>query len=76
MMILYFNETVDQLVHCYGRVQSRESGHVLRRALEFEVEGQWKKRRPKRKWMRLDEEESMRVGLIRKDALHQSTLSC
>ena len=27
-------------------------GHVLRRALDFEVEGRGKKRRPKRMWKR------------------------
>ena len=41
------NETTDQLamansVHWYGHVLRREDGHVLRRALEFEVEGRRK----------------------------------
>ena len=30
----------------YGHVLWREDGHVLRRALDFEVEGQRKKGRP------------------------------
>ena len=32
----------------YGHVWRREDGHVLRRALHFEVEGQRKKGRPKK----------------------------
>ena len=47
----------------------REDGHVLRRAFVFEVEGQRKKGRPKRTWKKQVEEESMKVGLRRKDAL-------
>ena len=41
----------------------REDGHVLLRALYFEVEGQRKKERPKRTWTKQVEEESMKVGL-------------
>ena len=53
MLILCFNETVDQLamansVHWHSHVLRREDGHILRRVLEFEVEGQRKKGRPKR----------------------------
>ena len=41
------NETIDELamansVCWYGHVLWREDGHVLRRALDFEVEGQRK----------------------------------
>ena len=48
MIMLGLNETMDQLamannVHWYGHVLRREDGHVLRRALDFEVEGQTKK---------------------------------
>ena len=48
-MMLGLNETIDQLamansVHWYG--------HVLRRALDFEVEGQRKLERSKRIWMK------------------------
>ena len=35
---------------------------VLRRALDFKVEGQRKKGRPKRTWRKLVEEESVKVG--------------
>ena len=53
MFMLGLNETMDQLamansVCWYGRVLRREDGHVLRRALDFEVEGHRKKWRPKR----------------------------
>ena len=49
---LMLNETIDQLamansVCWYGHVLRREDGHVLRRALDFEVEGQRKKWRLK-----------------------------
>ena len=42
---------------------------TLRRALDFEVEGQRKKGRPKRTWKKQFEEESMKIGLRRKDPL-------
>ena len=38
-------------------------GHVLRRALDFEVDGRMKKWRPKRTWKRQVEEGSVMVGL-------------
>ena len=40
-----------------------EDGHVLRRALHFEVEGHRKKGRPKRTWNKQTEEESLKIGL-------------
>ena len=49
-------------VHWYGHLMRREDGNVLRRALDFEVEGQRKKGRPKRTWKRQVEEESVKVG--------------
>ena len=49
-----------------------EDGHILRRSLDFKVEGQWKKGRPKRTWKRQVEEESMKAGLRREDALCRS----
>ena len=53
MFTLCLNETIDQLakansVRWYGHVLRREDGQVLRRALDFKVEGQRKKGRPKR----------------------------
>ena len=43
----------------------RQNGHVLRRALDFEVDGQSKKGRLRRTWKRQVEEESMMIGLRR-----------
>ena len=47
------NETIDHLamansVHWNGHVLRRDDGHILRRALDFEVEGQRKKGKPMR----------------------------
>ena len=50
-------------------VLRKEDGHVLRRALHFEIEGQRKKGRPKRTWKKQVEEESVMVGLSKKDTL-------
>ena len=52
--MLGLNETIDRLamadgVHWYGHVLRREDGHILKRALCFEVEGQRKKWRSNRK---------------------------
>ena len=80
MFMLGLNETMDQLamansVHWYDHVLRREDGHILRRAFDFEVEGQRKKGRVKRTWKSQVEEESMKVGLRREDALCQSKWS-
>ena len=53
----------------------REDGHVLRRALDFEAKGQKKKGRLKRTWKKQVEEENMKVGLRREDALYHSKWS-
>ena len=71
-------ETIDQLtiansVHWYGDELRREDGHVLRmavyfhvlrRVLHFQVEGQRKKGRPKKTWMKQVE---VKVGMSRED---------
>ena len=54
MFTLGLNETIDKLVIAnnvrrYGHVMRKVDGHILRRALNFEVEGQRKKGRLKRK---------------------------
>ena len=77
MFMLGLKETIDQLtiansIHGYGHVLRREDGHVLRRALDFEVEGQGKNGSSKRTWKKQIEEESMKVGLRRKDVLCRS----
>ena len=48
MQMLCLNEAIAELpmtysVHWYGHVLKREDGHVLRRALDFEVIGQRRK---------------------------------
>ena len=52
-----------------GHVLSRENGHVLGKAMDVEVEGQRKKWWLKRTWKRQVEDESMKGGLRREDAL-------
>ena len=59
----------------HGHVLRREDGHVLIKTLTFKVEHQRKKGRPKRTWKRQVEEEYMKVGLKRKDALRCSKWS-
>ena len=54
---------------------SREDGHVLRRAFNFQVEGQRKKEWPKRTWEKQVEEEGVKVGLRMEDALCRSKWS-
>ena len=44
-------------------------GHVLKKELDSEVKGQRKKRRLKRIWKKLVEEESVKYGLRMEDAL-------
>ena len=73
MSMLGLNETIDQLamansVLWHGNVLRRKDGHVLRRELDFEVEGQRKKRRPKGTWKNQVEDESVKVGLRSEDA--------
>ena len=80
ILMVRLNETIDQMAmansvywHCH--VLRREDGHVLRRVLDFEVEGQRKKGRSKMTWQKQVEEESMKVCLRRKDALCRSKWS-
>ena len=54
---------------------SREDGRILGSALDFEDECQSKKGRLMRTWKMQVEEESMKVGLRRKDALCRSKWS-
>ena len=73
-LMLGLNEAIDQLamvnsVRWYGHVLRREDGVVLRRALDIEVEGQRRKWRLKRIWKKQVEEEVVKVGLRREDAL-------
>ena len=47
ILMLGLNETIDQLANSV-HVLRKEDGHILRRALDLEVEGQKKKGRSKR----------------------------
>ena len=49
-----------------------EDSHVLRRTLMLEVDGQRKKWRPRRTWKMKVEEEHVKVGLRREDAICRS----
>ena len=80
MFMLGLCETMHQLAmtnsfHWYGHVLMRFGGHILRRALDFEVDGQRKNRELRMTWKKQFEEESVKVGLRREDALCQSKWS-
>ena len=65
---LRLKETVVQMakangVRWYGHVLRRDVGHVLRKALEFEVKGKMKRGRTKKTWKMQVEKESKSVGL-------------
>ena len=73
MRMVGLEEAVEQLalansVRWFGHILRREDGHVLGRALDFEVEGCRRRGRPKRTWKKQVEEEVRRVGLKREDA--------
>ena len=81
ILMLGLNETKDQLPmassgYWFGHVLRREDGHVSRRALEFEVEGQRRKGRVKRTWKKLIEEESVKVGLKKEDVFLLIMVDC
>ena len=74
--MLGLKETMVQMtkangVRWYGHVLRRDDGHVLRKALEFEVKGKRKRGRPKMTWKTQVEKESKSVGLEKKDAMNQ-----
>ena len=57
-------------VRWYGHVLRRDDGHVLRRTLEFEVEGMRKRGRPKKTWKTQVEKENKSVGLEKENAMN------
>ena len=68
MEMLGLKETAVQMakangVRCYGHVLRRDDGHILRKALEFEVRGKRKRGRPKKMWKTQVDNESKSVGL-------------
>ena len=58
-------------VRWYGHVLRRDDGHVLRKALEFEVRGKRKPGRPKKAWKMQVEKASKSVGLGKKDVMNR-----
>ena len=58
-------------VRWYGHMLRRDEGHVLRKALEFEVKGNRKRGRPKKTWKTQVEKESKSVSL-EKDAMNRA----
>ena len=50
----------------------RDDGHVLRKALEFEVRGKRNPGRPKKTWKSQVEKERKSVGLEKKDAMNRA----
>ena len=72
-LMLALTDTIDTFpvansISWHGHVMTREDGHVLRRTLDFEVDGERKKGRPWRTWRNQVWEESEKVGLRRKNA--------
>ena len=77
MEMLGLKETAVQMakvneVRWYGHVLSRDDGHALRKALEFDVRGEKKRGRPKKTWKTQVEKESKSVGLEKKDAMNRA----
>ena len=75
MEILGLKETVVQMakvngVRWYGHVSRRDDGHVLKKALEFEVKGKRKQGQPKKTGKMQVEKENKSVGLEKEDALN------
>ena len=78
MEMLGLKETVVRMaktigMRWYGHVLRRDDGHVLRKALEFEVKGKRKRGRPKKTWKKQVEKESKRDGLEKEEALNRAT---
>ena len=55
-------------VRWYGHVLRREEGNILKKALDFEIDGHRKRGRPKSTWKRKVEEEVKKIGLRKEDA--------
>ena len=77
MKMLVLKETVVQMakvngVRWYGHVLSRDDGHVLRKALEFEVKSTRKRGQPKKTRKTQVEKESKSVGLEKEDTMNRA----
>ena len=80
MFMLGLNKTMDQLAMAssfrwYGHVLWRKDGHILRMALDFEVEGRRTKGRLRRTWTKQVGGKSVKVGLKKEDVLCRLKLS-
>ena len=76
MEMLGLKETAVQMgkangLRWYRHVLRRDDGHVLRKALEFEVRGKRKPGRPKKTRKMQVEKESKSVGLEKKDVMNR-----
>ena len=76
MELLGLKETAVQMAKANGvrwfrHVLRRHDGHILRKALEFEVRGKRKRGQPKKTWKTQVEKESKSVGLEKKDAMNR-----
>ena len=56
----------------YGHLLRRDDGHVLKKALKFELKGRRKRGRPKRMWKTQVEKESKSVSLEKEDAMNRA----
>ena len=79
MEMLELKETVVQMamangVRWYEHVLSRDDGHVLRKALEFEVKGKRKQGRPKKTWKTQVEKEIKSVSFGEGGGLESSKM--
>ena len=77
MEMLGLKETVVQMakangVRWFGHVLRGDDGHVLRKALEFEVKRKRKRGRPRKTWRLQVEKESKSVGLKKEDAKNRA----
>ena len=77
MEMLGLRETVVQMtkangVRWYAHVLRRDDGHVLRKALEFQVKGKRKWGQPKKMWKMQVEKESKSVGVEKGDAMNRA----
>ena len=59
-------------VRWYAHVLRRDDGHVLRKALEFQVKGKRKWGQPKKMWKMQVEKESKSVGVEKGDAMNRA----
>ena len=71
-ILLYPPLSMANGVRWYGHVLRKDDGHVLKKALEFEVKGKRKRERSKKTWKTQVEKESKSVGLEKEDAMNRA----